>query len=163
MIHRFTAVIESRHRERGFTLIEIIVAISLFSIGLLAVASMQVSAIRGNNLAGGVTEATSWVSDLMEKLMILPYDHANLVDTDSDGTNQDPDGDGIDNDGGDFGLDDVTAVTADHQVSRGKYTVYWNIAVDAEAQDTKTVSVIVTWADHGIQKRISMKHIIPNI
>lgn len=163
MIHRFTAVIESRHRERGFTLIEIIVAISLFSIGLLAVASMQVSAIRGNTLAGGVTEATSWVSDLMEKLMILPYDHANLVDTDSDGTNQDPDGDGIDNDGGNFGLDDATAVTTDHQVSRGKYTVYWNIAVDAEAQGTKTVSVIVTWADHGTQKRISMKHIIPNI
>jgi type IV pilus assembly protein PilV len=119
MAHRFTVVTKPSHRERGFTLLEVIVAISLFSIGLLAVASMQVSAIRGNTLAGGVTEATSWVSDLMEKLMILPFDHANLVDTDGDGTNQDPDGDGMDNDGGDFGLKDVTAATADHQVSRG--------------------------------------------
>jgi prepilin-type N-terminal cleavage/methylation domain-containing protein len=154
---------KTKDNEMGFTLLEVIVAISVFTVGLLAVASMQVSAIRGSTLAGGVTEATSWLSDQMEKLMVLPFDHAQLADTDGDGTDQDPDEDGIDNNGGDFGLEDTTAASADHQANRGRYTLYWNIALGEEIKDTKTVNIIVTWTDHGIQKRISMKHIVPNI
>jgi hypothetical protein len=40
--------------------------------------------------------------------------------------------------------------------------VYWNVAVGDTANGTKTVNVIVTWADHGIQKRVSMRNIIPS-
>ena len=155
---------KKRDNEKGFTLLEVIVTITILTIGLLALASMQVSAIKGNTLALGFTEATSWASDQIEKLMILPYDHADLGDTDGDGTDEDNDGDGVDDDGGNFGLEDATAATADHPpVTRGRYTIYWNIAVDIEADDIKTVNVIVTWTDHGIQKRISMRNIIPNI
>ena len=163
MTHTSAVVIKSRNSEKGFTLLEVIIAISILTIGLLAVASMQVSAIKGNTLAFGVTEATSWAGDQIEKLIVLPYDHANLVDTDGDGTDEDPDGDGIDNDGGNFGLEHATATTADHHLTWGKHTVYWNIAVDADAGETKTVSVIVTWTDHGIQKNVSVRCIIPDI
>ena len=163
MIHRSETVMKTKDNEIGFTLLEVIVAISVFTVGLLAVASMQVSAIKGNTLAGGVTEATTWLSDQMEKLMVLPFDHAQLADTDSDGTDQDPDEDGVDDDGGNFGLEDATAASADHQAIRGRCTLYWNVAPGEEIKDTKTVNVIVTWTDHGIPKRISMKHIIPNI
>ena len=97
---------KKKDKEKGFTLLEVIVAISVLTIGLLAVASMQVLAIKGNTLSFGVTEATSWASDQMEKLMALPYDHANLMDTDEDGTDEDANGDGVDDDGGDFGLED---------------------------------------------------------
>ena len=162
MTYLSCTVIEKKCKQKGFTLLEVIVAISILTIGLLAVASMQVSAIRGNASAYGITEATSWASDQMEKLMALPYDHANLIDTDGDGTDEDSDGDGVDDDGGNFGLEDTTVNTADHQVTRGKYTVYWNIAVDADADDTKTVNVIVTWTDHGLQKNVSVKCIIPD-
>lgn len=154
---------KKRDNEKGFTLIEVIVTVTILTIGLLAVASMQVSAIKGNTLALGLTEATTWASDQIEKLMILPYDHAELMDTDGDGTDEDNNGDGIDDDGGDFGLEDATAATVDHPpVTRGRYTIYWNIAVDVEADDTKTISVIVTWLDHGIQKRVSMRNIKSN-
>ena len=126
-------------------------------VGLLAVASMQVSAIRGNNFAAGVTEGTYLASDQVEKLMIMPYDNPYpkgsadyplypLEDRDKDGK---------------FGLEDDTASTADHNMNRGKFTVYWNIAVDVEANNTKTVNVIVTWTDHGIQKHVSIRNIIP--
>ena len=162
MTHLSTTIIKKGHNEKGFTLLEVIVAISILTIGLLAVASMQVSAIRGNASAYGITEATSWASDQVEKLMVLPYNHSELVDTDGDGTDEDVNGDAGDDDGGNFGLGDTTLNTADHHVTRGKYTVYWNIAVDVAVNNTKTVNVIVTWTDHGIQKRVSIRNIIPS-
>jgi len=61
-----------------FTLIEVIVAISILTVGLLAVASMQSSAIRGNHLGYRVTEATTLAQDRMEWLMMQDYDDAAL-------------------------------------------------------------------------------------
>lgn len=54
--------------EKGFTLIEILIAISIFAIGVLAVASMQISAIRGNRLGNEVTQATFLAQDKLEEL-----------------------------------------------------------------------------------------------
>jgi len=150
MTHLYRTVIEKRCNQKGFTLLEVIVAISILTIGLLAVASMQVSAIRGNASAYGITEATSWASDQIEKLIVLPYDHADLQDTDGDGAS---------------GLENASEATDDNPnppPTHGKYKVYWNLAVDDTADGTKTVNVIVTWTDHGIQKRISIRNIIPS-
>ena len=150
MPHLSTAIIKTGHNQKGFTLLEVIVAISILTIGLLAVASMQVSAIRGNASAYGITEATSWASDQIEKLIVLPYDHADLQDTDGDGAS---------------GLEDASEATDDNPnppPTHGKYKVYWNVAVDDTADGTKTVNVIVTWADHGIQKSVSIRNIIPS-
>ena len=38
-----------RFDDQGFSLVELLVAMTVFSIGLLAVASMQLAAIRGRN------------------------------------------------------------------------------------------------------------------
>ena len=148
MLHLSAAIIKKGHNKQGFTLLEVIVAISILTIGLLAVASMQVSAIRGNASAYGITEATSWASDQVEKLIVLAYDHADLQDTDGDGSS---------------GLENATEATDDNPNPppvHGKYKVYWNVAVDDTANGTKTVNVIVTWTDHGIQKRVSIRSII---
>jgi type IV pilus assembly protein PilV len=148
MPHLSAAIIKKGHNQKGFTLLEVIVSISILTIGLLAVASMQVSAIRGNASAYGITEATSWASDRIEKLTVLPYGHADLQDTDGDGS---------------AGLEDASEATDDNPnppPTHGKYKVYWNVAVDDTADGTKTVNVIVTWADHGIQKRVSIRNII---
>jgi prepilin-type N-terminal cleavage/methylation domain-containing protein len=150
--------VKRMNTSEGFTLLEVIVAISILTVGLLAVASMQVSSIRGNSFAYGVTEGTSWAADRMEKLVALGYDNyddASLQDTDGDGDA------GLDN----TGFDDVpsTAGDADHGVSEGNYNVFWNISENSLLQNTKTVNVIVTWLDHGDQKNISMQYVIPKM
>lgn len=60
-------------KERGFTLIEVLLSIAILAFGLLAVAKMQGSAIQGNFFASGKTEAVTWAQDRMERLMALPY------------------------------------------------------------------------------------------
>jgi len=69
---------EDRKKEKGFTLIEVIIAMALISIGLLATASMQVTAIKGNASARIRTERTTWAQDTLEKLMALSYTDADL-------------------------------------------------------------------------------------
>jgi type IV pilus assembly protein PilV len=65
-----------RGQSAGFTLIEVIIAISLLAVGLLAVASMQISAITGNAQANRVTEATTAAQDKLEELMALDYNNS---------------------------------------------------------------------------------------
>ena len=48
---------KDRPNQEGFTLIEILIAVTIFAIGMLAVGSMQVSGIRGNATAQGITGA----------------------------------------------------------------------------------------------------------
>ena len=44
-----------------------------------------------------------------------------------------------------------------HTEDVGTYTVAWNIAEDAMFNNTKTVSVAVTWAEGGSQKAFGMQ------
>jgi type IV pilus modification protein PilV len=64
--------------DRGFTLLEVIIAISILTFGILAVGAMQGAALRGNNFAYGRTSDSTLAQDALEDLMALPY--ANMVD-----------------------------------------------------------------------------------
>jgi len=64
--------------DRGFTLLEVIIAISILTFGILAVGAMQGAALRGNNFAYGRTSASTLAQDALEDLMALSY--ANMVD-----------------------------------------------------------------------------------
>ncbi len=146
--------------QKGFTLLEVIFAVSILTIGILAVASMQGTAIWGNARAMDVTDATSLAGDRIEKLAALPYDSTDLEDKDGDGTS------GLDQTGFDNNPD--TKADADYgvalQTARGKsYSLYWNVAVDAAKSGTKTINVMVVWKDHGKEKQLSMRHIKPNV
>ena len=58
-----------RQLDSGFTLIEVLVAMIILSIGLLAVASMQASAMRSNSFAERVTVITTVAQGAMEDLL----------------------------------------------------------------------------------------------
>ena len=71
--------IKKKNDSRGFTLIEVLIAISVFAIGFLAVAAMQITANKSTRRAVAVTEATAIASDRMERLMALPYTDGQLL------------------------------------------------------------------------------------
>lgn len=62
------------HSDKGFSLIELLVALTIFSIGLLAVAGMQLTAIQGNSKAHGLTAMTALADGLVEQLWSRPGD-----------------------------------------------------------------------------------------
>ena len=98
--------------EAGFTLIEALVAMVVLTIGVFALYSMQVVSIRGNSLGNSISTATNISSQQVEDLISRAFDDEDLLeDTNGDGTNQDPDRNGIDEQdgGGNFGLDNVDA------------------------------------------------------
>ncbi len=63
---------------RGFTLIEVLIAMAIFAIGILAVTSMQIRSINQNSTARLQTEATTLAVEWMEQLLALPYEDARL-------------------------------------------------------------------------------------
>ena len=67
-------------QDHGFTLIEVLIALAVFSIGILAVGSMQFKSTRGSTNARTLTEASIWAQDRVETLMSIPYDDPNLAD-----------------------------------------------------------------------------------
>ena len=62
----------SRGRNRGFTLIEVLIGMIFLAIGLLAIAGMQAASIRGNFSSNNVMEATYIAQDRLEFLINLP-------------------------------------------------------------------------------------------
>jgi type IV pilus assembly protein PilV len=161
--------------DRGLTLLEVLAAIAILAFGLLAIATMQATSVKGNSQAIGITEAVSLAQDKVEALMRLPYDDPTDNDDPlddngggaSNGTNQDADDDGTDDSGGNFGLDDTVDgggnVIADESEVNGRYTLYWNIAVDEPINNVKTVRIIVLWTDRGSQKRAVVDFMKSNI
>jgi type IV pilus modification protein PilV len=136
----------------GFTLIEVLVAIVILTFGLLAVGSMQVSAIRGNFMGGNTSIALSLASEKMEALLNADY---NSTDPNTDLRDS--------NTGNDGTLSSVTSV--DHQetvseegvVGAGAfYRRIWNIS-DQPTPITKNVVVIVTWQNN--RHRVSIASI----
>ena len=69
-------MIHGRHntsRQQGFTLLEILVAMTILAVGILALGTMQISAIRANDFAGSLNGALNLATDRLERLMTLPY------------------------------------------------------------------------------------------
>jgi type IV pilus assembly protein PilV len=64
--------------EKGFTLIEVIIAIVIFSIGILGVGAMHYESIRGNSFAMQITRANNISEDMTEFLKALPYTSDSL-------------------------------------------------------------------------------------
>lgn len=65
--------IKKRKREQGFTMIEVLVAIALLLVGLLAVGQMQVMTMVTNSTSNQRTTAITLAQDQMELLRTRPY------------------------------------------------------------------------------------------
>lgn len=54
--------------NKGFTLLEVLIAIVILSVALLALAGLQIISIRGTSFGGTMTEAVTLAKDKMEDL-----------------------------------------------------------------------------------------------
>jgi prepilin-type N-terminal cleavage/methylation domain-containing protein len=85
--HKTFSVIKKMRNDKGYTLIEMLIAIAILSVGLLAVATMQISSIRVNDTARKMTRRATVAQDRLEYLMSLGYTNAVLTSgTHTDGS-----------------------------------------------------------------------------
>jgi prepilin-type N-terminal cleavage/methylation domain-containing protein len=63
----------NRSAERGFSLIEVMVAILILTVGLLALAQMMVVATNSNSLSSRMTSASSLAKEQLERLKATPF------------------------------------------------------------------------------------------
>ncbi len=111
------------HRNSGFTLIEIMIAIAIIAIGIFGVMSLIITVMKGNTLSKRVTTATTIAQDKMEDFKRMDYDSIK--------------------DDADFysGTDTTT------------YDIYYyqkvTVTPDDPAIDTKTIGVGIFWNPPG--------------
>ena len=159
-----------RQRERGFTLVEIMVAIVVLSIGLLASASMQLSAVHVNSSANGMTAATNLAQSRLEELMALQYTQAftdpDLIGDDAVGGTLEPFTDSNFNGLWDFGESYVDsngnkvwdAAHVDPNPPPG-YTITWSVIDNRPVKHAKFIRMYVT--GHDKKKTILLTCIKP--
>lgn len=92
-----------RYCHNGFTLIEVLIAMAIFSIGFLAIGGMQISAFNSNLKSRNQTTVLTYAKDKVEDLKALEYTHTDLsagehsvgaggLTMDTDGIDNDEDG-----------------------------------------------------------------------
>lgn len=122
--------------ERGVSLIEILVAIAIFSIGSLAVVKMQTAAMRANTYSANLTQA---VIDLNQKkaedLLALDYSDSTI----SSGTTHGPEVSGI-------------------------FSTTWDVTDNNPYLGAKTIVITTSWSDqsgnHTVTTSVVKSHFI---
>jgi len=115
--------------QSGFTLLEVLIAISILTVGLLGVAQMQIMGIQGNYFSGNTTTALTLAEEKMEDLLGTSY--INVIS------------------GNDANPIDETGQAG------GIYTRTWIVANNTPIIDTKTVTVNVSWDNASHQVSLS--------
>ena len=76
--HKTAETIREKKGQQGFTLIEVLIAMAIFSIGILAVGALQITSTNSNASARIHTEEYTWVVDQIERMTALDYEHDDL-------------------------------------------------------------------------------------
>jgi prepilin-type N-terminal cleavage/methylation domain-containing protein len=142
MIKHPNSNLNAKNNDKGFMLIEMLIAISIFAFGFLAAASLQISAGKSNRTASEITAAVNLASDQMERLIGIAPDDADL----------DP-------------------ATNPHLDNQGKYNIQWvvtNADLNADGvDDAKIVNLTVSWdaffSGGATQRNVNIDFIKPGI
>ena len=60
-------------RSKGFSLIEMLIALVILSISLLALAGLMATTTKNNSFGGHMTEAATFAQDKLEELKVTPW------------------------------------------------------------------------------------------
>ncbi|MCW5206256.1 prepilin-type N-terminal cleavage/methylation domain-containing protein [Desulfobulbus sp. F5] len=115
------------NRQNGFTLIETLIAMAIFTIGILGLFGMQAAAIKNNFVANRITIGSTWAMNQVEQLLGLDYTDPKMNVT-----------------GTCSSLSDWSSLAADNKKADPSgsgippiYTVYWSVARDCTLTDIK--------------------------
>ena len=108
--------------REGFSLVEVLIAIFLLSIGIMGMATLQARGIRSNDLANRTTQAGTLAQFKLEEF--IHRTSATAGETFAAGTTQDPDNP-ID----------------------GVFSRSWEFTDDSPVPNAQTVVITVTWND----------------
>lgn len=104
--------------SRGFTLVEVMVALIIFAVGMLSLAMLMPAGTRGVRKAGQNTRGSELAASSIEHLLATPYDHPDL----------------------DLGAHNDPANPYD-----GKYFVSWAVDTGQPIVNCKRITVTVRW------------------
>lgn len=111
-----------RHSESkntaGFTLLEVMIALCILSIGLLGLGALQLVTIKGNAFSSEMTYATMLAQQQAEILKSYAFTDSNLT------------------------AGDHSAIGSSKGV---QYTVAWNVTDNTPDTDMKTINLTVQW------------------
>jgi type IV pilus assembly protein PilV len=146
-----TLGIQRRPRSEGFTLLEIVITLGILSVGLLALAVMQLEAMRGGYTGRHTTEGDAIARTQVEQAERQPW--ATLAPT-----------------GGWVAPPWLPGGTVTHQVKDSSstydemvYTVRWR-TTDLATADLRSVDVQVTWSEPRRPNRsIVISTVRPNL
>jgi len=124
----------AKDNQEGFTLIEVLIAMAIFAVGILALAGLQVTYIGGNASAQMQTEATALGAQVIEHLKSLPFDAAELDPAAN--PHQPPAG------------------------GSGPYDVSWTVADNTPVNNAKTIDVTVTPINRVNGRQVNISTII---
>lgn len=146
--------------QKGFTLIEALVAMVILTIGILTLYTMQISAIRTNSHASHLTTAATWNSDQIERFVGMDIEKDELKDTDNDLIAGIVDSECCQN-GNDPAGNIVPACVAraDGCALRDGYFVYWNVALNEPMEGARTVQVIVRDSSQTLMAPVVFQYI----
>lgn len=167
-----TDTLEKRRGSPGFSLLELMIALFILAVGILAVASMQTQSIRGNSFSDLVTIANTLAQAQMEFLMGLAPTDTNLRDNNTANnlslmTALDPGGTAGANNSDGYAQ---TQVDRFGNVGSGTFTRIWNVAkrdpanpsqLGYPAESLMTIVVIVQWRDQRGSHQVWVSSIKP--
>ncbi len=119
--------------DRGFSLIELLIAMCVMALGMLAAASMQYSAVRNNTTGNTATQANMLAKATLEMLKSQSIESTTLAV-------------------GDYV--DPSPVDADGNPG-GIYNRSWRI--DPLGASTRRISVTVAWTRFGSTRQVTMR------
>jgi prepilin-type N-terminal cleavage/methylation domain-containing protein len=116
---------------KGFTLIELVIAILVFAIGIMGVAKMQSESVRANSYSMQLTEAVNIAQDHLENLRGLAFTHTSMS---------------------------TTAHNTSSPAFRGlTYNLSWRIADPGTTPPSRNVFVFVRWQDKSINHHVDFE------
>lgn len=65
-------------RSKGFSLIEVLIALVILAIALLGLAGLMVTTTKNNSFGNHMTEAATFAQDKLEELRVTPWDNVAM-------------------------------------------------------------------------------------